>query len=103
LTVRHKENRAVFQNPVLQAERAHVDAMAEKYTRPMFKPLPNVGYRWHVEVQWPDGARQLVADFVSDYEACDWISNRSAAWLLKNPDGRSSLHSVSLENQKSAG
>jgi len=87
----------------LQAERAHVDAMAEKYTRPMFRPLPNAGYRWHVEVQWPDGATQLVADFVSDYEACDWISNRSAAWLLKNPDGRSSPPSESLENQEPGG
>jgi hypothetical protein len=56
-----------------------------KHSRPMFKPLPNDGYHWRVEVQWPDGDTQLVADFVSDYEACDWISNRSAAWLLKQP------------------
>jgi hypothetical protein len=82
----HPEGRLAFINGLaLQALRKHMDAMATKNTRPMFKPLPTEGHRWHVEVQWPDGATQLVADFVSDYEACDWISNRSAAWLLKNP------------------
>jgi hypothetical protein len=80
-----------------------VDVMTKKYTRPMFKPLPGEGYRWHVEVQWPDGATQRVADFVSDYEACDWIFNRSAAWLLKYPDGCSSLLPGSFQKQRPGG
>jgi hypothetical protein len=81
----------LFKSLALQGEQAYGNAMAKKYTRPMFKPLPNRGYRWYVEVQWPDGATQLVSDFASDYEACDWISNRSAAWLLKHPVRRPSL------------
>jgi len=102
LTVRLRESRA-FYSLALQAERTHVDTMAKKYTRPMFKPLPDTGYRWRVEVQWPDGATQLVADFVSDYEACDWISNRSAAWLLKNPAGGSAVQPAPLQKEGPGG
>ena len=59
--------------------------MTTKPTRPMFKPLPfKDGSGWRVEVQWPNGSTQHVDDFNSDYEACDWISNGSAAWLLKH-------------------
>jgi hypothetical protein len=60
-------------------------AMAGQHTRTLFMPMPiENGRRWRVEAQWPDGATQHVEDFVSDYAACDWISNRSAAWLLKH-------------------
>jgi hypothetical protein len=70
----------------LAGEPVHIEAMTRKQNRPMFKPMPfEEGRGWRVEVQWPDGATQHVDDFRSDYEACDWISNRSAAWLLKNP------------------
>jgi hypothetical protein len=52
----------------------------------MFKPLPsNDRGGWGVEAQWPDGTAQLVADFKSDYEACDWITNRSAKWAREHP------------------
>jgi hypothetical protein len=52
----------------------------------MFRPTPfNDDGGWRVEVHWPDGTTQHVDDFRSDYQACDFIFNRSAAWLLKHP------------------
>jgi hypothetical protein len=52
----------------------------------MFKPVPvKDGRGWRVEVQWPDGTTQHVDDFQRDYDACDFISHRSLAWLLKHP------------------
>ena len=61
--------------------------MENKVTGRMFKPTPfkDGSGGWRVEVLWPNGATQHVDDFNTDYEACDWISNRSAKWLLKNP------------------
>jgi hypothetical protein len=63
--------------------------MATEPTRPMFKPLPfKDGSGWRVEVRWPDGTTQHVDDFQRDYDACDFISHRSLAWLLKHPGPR---------------
>jgi hypothetical protein len=55
----------------------------------MFKPVrsPDRG-RWSVEVHWPDGTAEHIDEFKSDYEACDWISNRSAKWVRDNPQRR---------------
>jgi hypothetical protein len=59
--------------------------MINKQTRPMFKPMPlPQGGGWRVEVHWPNGTTQHVDAFHSDYQACDFIFNRSAAWLLKH-------------------
>ena len=67
-------------------QRAHKEAMTTNPTRPMFKPVPvKDGRGWRVEVQWPDGTTQHVDDFQRDYDACDFISHRSLAWLLKHP------------------
>jgi hypothetical protein len=60
--------------------------MAEKHSRPTFKPKPFLdGSGWHVDAEWPDGVTQHVDDFGSDSEAREWIAKKSDAWLQKHP------------------
>ena len=60
--------------------------MAEKHSRPTFKPKPFLdGSGWHVDAEWPDGVTQHVDDFGSDSEAREWIAKKSEAWLQKHP------------------
>jgi hypothetical protein len=50
-------------------------------TKPIFYAVLGDGQRWVVEVEWSDGTIEPVDEFQHQFEATDWITNQSKAWL----------------------
>jgi hypothetical protein len=49
--------------------------------KPIFCVVLSDGERWRVEAEWPDGTIEPIDSFKAYFEARDWVSNQSAAWL----------------------
>ena len=51
--------------------------------RPLFCVVLGDGATWSVQAEWPDGTIEHVDTFKAHFEAADWVSTRSEAWIQK--------------------
>ena len=52
---------------------------------PKFRALPNSqsGQPWCVQARWPDGNTEIVTGFETQYDALNWIREKSANWVVE--------------------
>jgi hypothetical protein len=55
--------------------------MARAALKPIFCVVLGDGERWIVEAEWPDGTIEQVDTFKACFDALNWVSTQSAAWL----------------------
>lgn len=55
------------------------------YADPRFEARPSAqfGQNWCVHVLWPSGQQNTVTGFKTQYEALEWIKNKSANWVVE--------------------
>jgi hypothetical protein len=41
------------------------------------------GDEWLIEAEWPDGSLEHICAFKAHFEAVNWITTHSEAWLQK--------------------
>ncbi|HZT25141.1 MAG TPA: hypothetical protein VFA57_05500 [Pseudolabrys sp.] len=59
---------------------------------PRFEARPNsqLGQGWCVHVFWRSGKSELITGFINQYQALEWIKQKSANWIadkiMQDPD-----------------
>lgn len=51
--------------------------------RPIFCVVFGDGDEWLIEAEWPDGSLEHICAFKAHFEAVNWITTHSEAWLQK--------------------
>jgi hypothetical protein len=65
-------------------ERTSVAGMAKSAANITFEPKPlNNGPQWLVVVTFPHAQQEQVEGFPTEFDARNWITNDSEAWLTK--------------------
>ena len=57
--------------------------MKSEARKPIFLVVLNDGQNWRVEAEWPDGTIEQINAFKAHFEATNWVSTQSEAWLQK--------------------
>jgi len=53
---------------------------------PIFCVVLKDGAQWSVEAEWPDGTIEHIGSFKTHFEAVNWVSTLSEAWLQQRAD-----------------